>query len=100
MTSEAVMAALIDVLERRSAALGGYRVFLYGSRATGTAWERSDFDVGVLGQAPMPVPLFWEIKDEFDAIPTLCKIDWVDFSKVSPTFRSRALEHIEVLYEG
>ena len=31
-----------------------YRVFLFGSRATGTAGERSDIDIGIDGPAPVP----------------------------------------------
>jgi predicted nucleotidyltransferase len=31
-----------------------YRIFLFGSRATGTAGERSDIDIGIEGPAPVP----------------------------------------------
>ena len=30
-----------------------YRVFLFGSRATGSAGERSDIDIGIDGPAPV-----------------------------------------------
>ncbi len=43
--------------------LRGHRVILFGSRASGTARLRSDFDVGVIGDEPLPVKVFYEIDD-------------------------------------
>ena len=40
------------VCARMAVDLRGYRVVLFGSRAAGDARDRSDFDVGVLGDAP------------------------------------------------
>lgn len=61
------------------------------------AAERSDFDVGVLGDGPLPVNVFFAIEDAFDRLHT---IKWVDFGRVSPQFRHEALKHIEVFSGG
>lgn len=80
-------------------ALRGYKVYLFGSRASGNARERSDFDVGVLGDRPLPLKTFYEIEDIFEELPTLYRIDWVDLNRASPEFRDRALRRAGVLYE-
>ena len=48
------------------------KVVLYGSRAKGTALERSDIDIAVYG-----VEKFSDLQDEIEDIPTLYKIDMV-----------------------
>lgn len=89
---------IVSRIKRFSRQLKGYKVFLFGSRVVGQVRERSDFDVGVLGDEPLPVDLFFAIEDAFDQLPTLHVIDWVDFGRVSPKFRQEALKHIEVLH--
>ncbi|MHB8742017.1 MAG: nucleotidyltransferase domain-containing protein [Sulfuricaulis sp.] len=86
-------------LRRMAPALRGYRIYLFGSRASGTARERSDFDVGVLGEQPLPLKTFYKIEDIFDDLPTLYRIDWVDLNRASPEFRDRALRRTVILYE-
>jgi len=80
--------------------LKGYRVVLFGSRAAGCARPRSDFDVGVLGERPLPVAVFFRVEDRFNSLETLQRIDWVDLNQVDPSFRENALKHVEVLYAG
>lgn len=60
----------------RKAALGlkGYKVFLFGSRATGTVKSRSDFDVGVHGKRPIPLKTFYNIEDLLESIETLYNV--------------------------
>ena len=48
-----------------------YRVFLFGSRATRTAGERSDIDIGIEGPAPVPRAALAAIHDELEEAPTL-----------------------------
>jgi predicted nucleotidyltransferase len=90
---------LRESLRQASDRLRGHRVFLFGSRAAGTARPRSDFDVGVDGDGPLPLRDFYAIEALFDALPTLYRIDWVDLQRVSPEFRARATERIEILYD-
>src|SRR3989338_5362616 len=70
----------------------GYRVFLFGSRALGTARPRSDFDIGILGSQPLPISDFYHLEDKLDELPTLYRIDLVDIYKTSPEFRAEALK--------
>ena len=88
-----------QVFQRVGPALSGYRVVLFGSRAAGTARERSDFDVGVLGKQKLPRNIFYKIQDLLDELETLYSIDWVDFNETTEAFRVEAMKTSEVLYE-
>lgn len=89
---------IADVMRRNADRLRGHRVFLFGSRATGNARPHSDFDIGVLGDEPLPLNDFFAIEDQLDDLPTLYKIDWVDFNRASPRFSEQAARRVEVLY--
>jgi uncharacterized protein len=67
-----------------------YRVFLFGSRATGSAGERSDIDIGIEGPAPVSPAALAAIHDELEEAPTLYTIEVVDFARVSRKFRQVA----------
>ena len=89
---------IADVMRRNADRLRGHRVFLFGSRATGDARLHSDFDIGVMGDVPLSLKDFYAIEDQLDDLPTLYKIDWVDFNRASPRFSERAARQIEVLH--
>ncbi|MBI4235626.1 nucleotidyltransferase domain-containing protein [Candidatus Peregrinibacteria bacterium] len=74
-----------------------YRVFFFGSRVTGKNTERSDIDIGIEGPIPVDVETMMEIEEEIDKLPTLYKIEIVDFVKVEPKFKQVAKQHIEYL---
>ena len=69
-----------------------YRIFLFGSRAEGTARERSDVDIGIEGPGPVPYATLTAIADDLENIPSLHSIDVVDFSRVPERFRQVARE--------
>ena len=89
---------IADVMRRNAERLRSHRVFLFGSRVTGDARPHSDFDIGVVGDTPLPLNDFYAIEDQLDDLPTLYKIDWVDFNRASPRFSERAARQIEVLH--
>lgn len=64
-----------------------YRIFLFGSRAQGTAHERSDIDIGIEGPGPVPLEALSAIQEELDEAPTLYTIEVVDFTRVPEKFR-------------
>ena len=64
-----------------------YRVLLFGSRATGSAGERSDIDIGIEGPVPVSRAALAAIHDELEEAPTLYTIEVVDFAHVSERFR-------------
>lgn len=78
--------------------LKGYKVWIFGSRARGTEGPRSDYDIGVLGAAPLDLALFFELQDALDALPTLYSIDWVDLNRASKSLRDQALKEGRILY--
>lgn len=94
-----IRAMLVETMRANSDRLGGRQVVLFGSRAQGKAKPRSDFDLGVVGDTPLPLVDFFAIEDMLDELPTLYRIDWVDFARVSDRFRSQALQNVEVIYE-
>lgn len=75
------------------------KVFVFGSRATGRAGLRSDIDLGIdLGHAIAPEVLA-ALRDAFDELPIMQKVDLVDFSGVDDAFKAVALQQIASLYE-
>ena len=75
------------------------QVFLFGSRASGRAFPRSDFDVGIdLGRPLLPDALL-RIRETFDALPIFQKVDVVDFANVDESFKTVARKAIRMLYE-
>ena len=78
--------------------LARYRVFFFGSRVSGAGTDRSDIDVGIEGLEPVPPEAFADIQEEMGHIPTLYKIDVVDFRRVASKFREVALQSIEPLH--
>jgi predicted nucleotidyltransferase len=73
-----------------------YRIFLFGSRATGSAAERSDIDIGIEGPAPVPHAALAAIHDELEEAPTLFTIDVVDFRRVPEKFCKVAQQRISL----
>ena len=93
-----IMNDIRAVLTASSDLLRGHRVVLFGSRAAGTARERSDFDIGVDGDSPLPLSAFYAIADKLESLRTLYRIDWVDLCRTSEVFRKEALKCSRILY--
>jgi len=71
-----------------------YRIFLFGSRAAGSAHARSDIDVGIEGPGPVPRETLAAIDEELEEAPTLYTIEVVDFARVPESFRQVARQRI------
>ena len=69
----------------------GYRALLFGSKATGQAGARSDWDIGIVGPAPLDGAILERIREALDEVPTLATVEVVDLSTVPEGFRDRAL---------
>lgn len=76
-----------------------YRTYLFGSWAKGNALETSDIDIGILGNKKVPWSIMTKINEEIRMIPTLRKIDVVDFAASDERFRKAALESAKELKE-
>lgn len=85
----------IRMVIRRNVDLSKIKAFFFGSRVTGKARPRSDFDVGLLGPEPVADGVLRKIRQDMDDLRTLYKIDVIDFFRANPEFREVALEKIE-----
>ena len=75
------------------------KVFLFGSRATGRAGSRSDIDLGIdLGHAIAPEVLA-ALRDAFDELPIMQKVDAGDCFGVDEACKAVALQQIASFYE-
>jgi predicted nucleotidyltransferase len=81
----------VDIV-RRHLPDPAYRIFLFGSRARGTAHERSDIDIGIDGPLPGPYEILASIIEEIGESPTLYSVDVVDLKRAPAQFRAVALE--------
>ena len=69
-----------------------FRLFLFGSRAEKTNDVRSDVDIGILAGNPINAKQLFTIREKIDEIPTLLKIDFLDFAAVDDEFQNVALK--------
>ncbi len=74
-----------------------YQIFLFGSRASGSAEKFSDFDIGVKGGKPLPSELKVLIEEELEESSLPFIVDIVDFSLVSDNFKKVSLSNIKKL---
>lgn len=76
-------------------------VFLFGTFATGNTVKGSDIDIGILSNKAIPASDFLEIQEKLNAdVPTLRKIDFVDFANIDKTIRDEAIKEIEIWHTG
>ena len=74
---------------------GKYRLFLFGSRASGGRDPKADIDIGIIADKPVKAKTMVSIKERLEQIPTLLKIDFVDFSKVCQEFKDISMQKIK-----
>ena len=72
-----------------------YHLFFFGSRVSGKGNERSDIDVGLEGPTPVPWNILGKIREDLDEIPTLYKIELIDFGHADTDFKKVAKQSIE-----
>ena len=70
-----------------------FRLFLFGSRADKTNDARSDVDIGILARNSISAKSLFTIREKIDEIPTLLKIDFLDFAAVDDKFQNVALKN-------
>ncbi len=72
------------------------KVFIFGSRATGTNRKFSDIDLGIEPKSELPIMTKIDLEDEFDQSDLPYRVDIVDFNNVSENFKKVAMK--KVLY--
>ncbi len=68
-----------------------YNAFIFGSRAGGGARKFSDYDIGIIGNKPVPSFKKVLIEEALEESNIPYKVDVVDFSLVSSEFKEIAL---------
>ena len=69
----------------------GYAAILFGSRATDRARPASDWDIGIIGPAPLRGAVIQGIHEALEELPTLHTFEIVDLLTVPESFRENAL---------
>ena len=72
-------------------------VWAFGSRATRTAKPYSDLDLAIIGESALPLSLLAALEHDFTESDLPFKVDLVDWTSTSPTFRTIIESHRVVL---
>lgn len=78
----------------KSLDLDYYRVFIFGSRASGNQAQFSDIDVGIEGKAAVPAATLSQLEEDFEESDLPFQVEVIDFSKVSEKFKRIAKKKI------
>lgn len=70
-----------------------YHAVLFGSRVRGDDNAGSDWDIGIIGPAPLRGAVMELIREDFENLRTLHAFDVVDMTTVSDSFRKIALKY-------
>ena len=76
------------------------RVYLFGSRARGTAKPYSDFDIAIEWKEKIHLSTMAKIREELDKLPTLKSFDLIDLKRVSSNFIETVRKTGVILYDG
>lgn len=95
MDKDEIIARVVKTIRSR---LGEeYKIFLFGSWASGDALPESDIDIGILGREKVSWDVMVEILEAIEALPTLRKIDIVDLKTKEPSFKNYVLSYAKIL---
>lgn len=76
-----------------------YRLYLFGSRAAGTATVRSDYDLAIQTDAPLPLAILAALRADMEELPVMQRIELVDLAACAPDFAQRALATSQLVDE-
>lgn len=72
------------------------KVYLYGSRAKGTAHKTSDVDIALLSDAKLPVGFIAKLKELIEESSIPYHVDVVDLNQVGDNFRNQVLKEAKL----
>lgn len=78
------------ILKRR---IPDIRVLAFGSRTTGSARRYSDLDLALETAVALPLPVIFDLQEDFSTSDLPFSVDIVDMSRVSHEFRQKVLSH-------
>ncbi|MFK5948773.1 MAG: CinA family protein, partial [Methylococcales bacterium] len=70
------------------------QIFLFGSRAKGTAGGMADIDIGVLSESVVAKKILNDIKETIEQSFVPYDVDLVDFNAVSEAFKQQAMKKV------
>jgi predicted nucleotidyltransferase len=91
ITSEEL--ALVQNILRTGLPKGAAKLWVFGSRAKGTAMPASDLDLAIDMGLPLPFSASAHLASAFEAAPLPYRVDLVDLQTVSPEFRAHIDAH-------
>jgi predicted nucleotidyltransferase len=65
-----------------------YKVVVFGSRAKNTARPRSDLDLCLIGDNPLPINHIAVLEEAFSSSDLAIRVDVVDWARIQPSFRN------------
>ena len=74
-----------------------HEVWVFGSRVTNKAKKYSDIDLAIITDAPLPVLTMALLKEDFSASDLPYKVDVLDWSMTTESFRQIILKKYVVL---
>lgn len=77
-----------------------YSVGAFGSRVTGRARQFSDLDLVILTESPLPLTVKADLTAGFEEADLAFKVDVVDWSVISPEFKSIIEKDKVVIQKG
>lgn len=70
-----------------------YAVFVFGSRADGSAHQRSDIDIGVLGKQALPAIIKLSIEEKLEESNIPLRVEVIDFYNADQAFKNQAFKN-------
>jgi predicted nucleotidyltransferase len=78
----------------------GTQVWVFGSRANGTARRYSDLDLALEGASPLTLDVLGRLSDALSESDLTIKVDLVDLRAIDPAFRRRIEAEIIALHDA
>ena len=79
------LSVIQDILSKR---LQGERIYVFGSRVNGTAKPHSDIDLMIESTEPLDENLILTLKNDFEDSDLPIRVDILDGSQLSASFRA------------
>jgi predicted nucleotidyltransferase len=87
LTEEQLKTEIVRIV--RNYIKGSANIYLFGSRADGNFKQTSDYDISIDTGERVPGDMMQNIREEFDGLQTMQKIDFSDFNTLNSEFQDK-----------